>query len=883
MKKTTKLIAILLSAAISAGGIVPVMAADSEKTAKREYVVSEFVQSVGRNNLTINTAQEDTILSAFKDNDTIDEKYREDIARAKAYSLVAGYEDGTLRPQGNVRRIEAMVMLSRALPELEETSELIEFTDVPEWAKADMDRLTKAGLVYGYGDGTLGAEDNITVEQVTMLTDRSDAALNTVDVGESFYGYINNKAFRNHDAGTKTTIDPIHGVVISNEDTWSYFDDLQADISEKETETLAKLLNGELEYEKGSAEQRVHDLYMCRLEGENRLSDTDKEQFNIWKKSILDAKDLQAFFAATDEIYQNTGIGLIISSETGLEQETNTVYPQVSLVAPDGAAFMSFDGKSDKAYEKEYKKAMEDYLKLIGCTFSMNDIDKMYNIQKHFLSGKDFSLDYIIALMLKSMSDESYSEEDAIADFVKVQNLHPDLYGENAPKLEAVDLDYADGLIKNLSVSERLTNAGYHDFDKILLTENSSFSNSKSDISESNLKALKLNAVLTLAEKLSYHENSREQEALERIDEIPLMAITGQDSSVLEGMFGIEATETEESGNASGEEAIALNETILSDIKTLLPYDIALIYCDYYYDDKISYGIGDMMDEIWDAYFKRFENNEWMSEETKEGAIKKINNMQAVIGYPDNYEFPEILSPEEGGTYFSNVISIKKDDLNTNIRYCADQEFIRAVMLMAPDVVNACYIPILNIMNITAAIANSPVMYDPNGSKAKNLGAIGMILGHEIGHAFDAQGSQYDEKGVLKNWWTDEDSEKYEEIKQRFIDYYNDFEVMDGVTQDASVTITENMADFAGMTMIMDILGDDPDAQREALEAYATMWAKIGSASILTSDDYMSDEHAANSVRVNGVVASLDCFYELYDISEDDPMYVAPENRLKLW
>ena len=93
MKKTTKLIAILLSAAISAGGIVPVMAADSEKTAKREYVVSEFVQSVGRNNLTINTAQEDTILSAFKDNDTIDEKYREDIARAKAYSLVAGYED----------------------------------------------------------------------------------------------------------------------------------------------------------------------------------------------------------------------------------------------------------------------------------------------------------------------------------------------------------------------------------------------------------------------------------------------------------------------------------------------------------------------------------------------------------------------------------------------------------------------------------------------------------------------------------------------------------------------------------------------------------------------------------------------------------------------
>ena len=254
------------------------------------------MKSVGRNNLTINTAQEDSILAAFKDSADIDEEYHEDIARAKAYSLVAGYEDGTLRPQENVRRIEAMVMLSRAMPELEETSELIEFTDVPEWAKADMDRLTKAGLVYGYGDGTLGAEDNITVEQVTMLTDRSDEALNTVNVGESFYGYINNKAFRNHDAGTKTTIDPIHGVVIANEDTWSHFDDLQADISEKETETLTKLINGELEYEKGSAEQRFRDLYMCRLEGENRLSDTDKEQFNAWKKVNPGRKGSQSVF-----------------------------------------------------------------------------------------------------------------------------------------------------------------------------------------------------------------------------------------------------------------------------------------------------------------------------------------------------------------------------------------------------------------------------------------------------------------------------------------------------------------------------------------------------------------------------------------------------------
>ncbi|MBR0366069.1 MAG: M13 family peptidase, partial [Clostridia bacterium] len=137
--------------------------------------------------------------------------------------------------------------------------------------------------------------------------------------------------------------------------------------------------------------------------------------------------------------------------------------------------------------------------------------------------------------------------------------------------------------------------------------------------------------------------------------------------------------------------------------------------------------------------------------------------------------------------------------------------------------------------------------------------------------------------GSLKNWWSDEAAEEYEKIKQYFIDYYEGYEVVDGVVQDSATTIGENMADFAGMTVVMDILKGDKEAQKEALEAYASVWARIGSESLITSEYYLQDVHSSENVRVDAVIASLPEFYEIYDIDEDDPMYVAPEDRLKLW
>ena len=189
-----KLISLLLSLSLCLSVFAPcVMAEEAVEYATREYIISEFVKSVGRSNLDESAA----VLEMFTDSDKISDQYKEDVSRAIVGGILKGYEDRTIRPGEPVSRLEAMVMLARCVPELEAEGEVIEFTDVPEWAKENIDYLSQAGLVKGYGDGTMGADDFITTEQVGLLVQRSDEALRTVTAGESFYGYVNEKLFRN--------------------------------------------------------------------------------------------------------------------------------------------------------------------------------------------------------------------------------------------------------------------------------------------------------------------------------------------------------------------------------------------------------------------------------------------------------------------------------------------------------------------------------------------------------------------------------------------------------------------------------------------------------------------------------------------------------------
>ena len=194
MFKTKKILSLIIAVCLCFASVAScVSAEENSQYATREYIISEFVQSVGRNTL----EESEAVLNMFSDAENISAEYKEDISRAIVGGIIKGYEDRTIRPQEQVKRVEAMVMLARCVPELYAAGEVIEFTDVPEWAKSDIEYLSKAGLVKGYGDGTMGADDFITVEQVGLLVERSDDALRMVAPGDSFYGYVNEKQFRN--------------------------------------------------------------------------------------------------------------------------------------------------------------------------------------------------------------------------------------------------------------------------------------------------------------------------------------------------------------------------------------------------------------------------------------------------------------------------------------------------------------------------------------------------------------------------------------------------------------------------------------------------------------------------------------------------------------
>ena len=886
-----KLISLLLSLSLCLSVFAPcVMAEEAVEYATREYIISEFVKSVGRSNLDESAA----VLEMFTDSDKISDQYKEDVSRAVVGGIVKGYQDRTIRPSEKVSRLEAMVMLARCVPELEAEGEVIEFTDVPEWAKENIDYLSQAGLVKGYGDGTMGADDFITTEQVGLLVQRSDEALRTVTAGESFYGYVNEKLFRNASLENPTYIDPIHGAIVTHSDCWSHFDDVYNKIVTEETEILEKIVNGEVEYEKGSPEQRVHDMLEC-IDSTVAVNESDKKNVADMRNAILNAKNAEEFLEVTADIYKLAGINIAFDIDTDLDKETGITYPTFSIAGVGHGGIMAYRDKTDtKEYKDIYEELIALYLEEIGAEFTEKEIKDAVKLQVE--SSKDIDhFSEICAYLAFAQMFELIDEETLAAEIEAMAKKNPEHFDAKTGDyigpfhmIESKDREDADATYKGFDVCDELTDYGFTNLEKIIVPTGKIAQAEKNLICDENLPALKINALLKLNENLGVSITKKEESLSNILGMFPFMlCLTNSAQEIRDGIA------SEEKENTSDEEAFAENAGVefdegilsavnLNHLNQLLPNDIGLVYTKYYYDDEISYKVVEMILNIGDAYLERFQNNTWMAEETKANAIKKLENMLAIVGYPDNYTFPEITPISEGGSLFSNTLSIKRHAVSELIRQNEDKGFIRTNMFMPPDMVNACYIPSLNIMNIPAGILNPP-FYDKNASYAANLGSIGMIIAHEIGHAFDKDGAMYDENGCLNNWWTEKDAAEFEKIQEEFVEYYNQFEVVDGVVQDANVTITENMADIAAMQIIMDIIGDDKQAQKECLEAYAHMWAQLGTVSYLTDSTLLSDVHAAHVVRVNAVVATLDQFYEIYGIEEGDVMYIAPENRLKLW
>ena len=323
-------------------------------------------------------------------------------------------------------------------------------------------------------------------------------------------------------------------------------------------------------------------------------------------------------------------------------------------------------------------------------------------------------------------------------------------------------------------------------------------------------------------------------------------------------------------------------ERALNSVSSTFTDEIGKLYVEKYFPAEAKKDVEELVSEIIVNYKKKLEKVDWMSEETKKNAIKKLDNMGVKIGYPEewtDYSELEIKSYAEGGSLFDNVMNMNEWSLKNNMALL-NEEVDKSVFMMAPQTVNACYVPNMNDITFPAAILQPPY-YDVNRSREANLGAIGAVIGHEISHAFDTAGAKFDEKGDMKNWWIQEDYTKFNEKSQKIVDYYNTVKVDSGKTVNGALTVGENIADITSISCMLDILKgmENPD-YKAFFESWAITWREI------TTPEYeelalQSDVHSPNKVRANVVLQQFQEFYDTYGIKEGDGMYVKPEDRIQ--
>jgi predicted metalloendopeptidase len=279
-----------------------------------------------------------------------------------------------------------------------------------------------------------------------------------------------------------------------------------------------------------------------------------------------------------------------------------------------------------------------------------------------------------------------------------------------------------------------------------------------------------------------------------------------------------------------------------------------------------------------------------MGDSTKVKAQEKLQKIAVKVGYPDKWRSYDGLNVKDQ-PYVLNVIACAERE-NRRVIERIGSPIDRTEWGMGPQTVNAYYNPLLNEIVFPAAILQPPFFYE-FGDDAVNYGGIGMVIGHEITHGFDDQGSQFDADGNLKNWWTDADRKNYEEMAQRFVKQYNGYIAIDSLTINGELTLGENIADLGGMIITYNAMqkalankkvglidGLTPD-QRLFLN-YAIIWRDHMRSPALKQLIY-TNPHSPAKFRVNGVLSNFPEFYKAFNIKTDSKMFIKELEMSKMW
>ena len=337
--------------------------------------------------------------------------------------------------------------------------------------------------------------------------------------------------------------------------------------------------------------------------------------------------------------------------------------------------------------------------------------------------------------------------------------------------------------------------------------------------------------------------------------------------------------------------------------ESLVGEEIGRNYVDRHFPPSSKERMLELVDYLIAAYRTRIQQLEWMSEPTKERALEKLAQFNAKIGYPekwrnyDGLEFgADLVENVRVGAAFEHGYQLSK------IGKASD----RGEWVSSPQTVNAFYNPVVNDITFPAAILQPP-FFDPDADAAENFGAIGAVIGHEIGHGFDDQGSRYDGLGNLNSWWTEEDRTNFDNLTAKLVEQFNGLvpAVLEGTKTKGvkgEFTLGENIGDLGGLGIAVvaykKYLADhgmedaapasfgDLDGEYTGFQRLFLAWARVWRSKArpeMAAQLLAIDPHSPNEFRCNVIASNVDEFYEVFDVEEGSKMWIAPEDRVTIW
>lgn len=614
-------------------------------------------------------------------------------------------------------------------------------------------------------------------------------------------------------------------------------------ITEYTSKVFENLLKRKNTFTQNSTERKMINFYESFVNSEDRnkngLNSLNAYIEKIHKVKTID--DLNTLLKDPDFSSFNGLFNFSVMQDFQGDVDKNALY-----ISPPAEIALLAIMPQDEAKDEETKKAMD------------KQQEELSKLTKDYYTS--------ILKLTGNSSEDSNKKVDNIINLDKMlSNFKADITSTyNIYTLKTLDESYP-----NLNIPSIMKTLGYDKASRIIVTMPNYLENLNSIYVNENIDLIKDYLEISLIQSLnSFLPDDFIDLNYEYMNKV-LSSVPGLDAS----------TESQLQLKPSNE------DLALTNLNLIFSDAISNLFIKDYFTTKDKLQVEILTKEIVNEYRKTLSNTDVLDNQTKKNAIKKLDNLKIEMSYDTiktDYDDLKFVSHENGGSSLKNYVNYLNFQREISISSLNKKSNSIVWSLIGPLTVNAMYMGPSNTMHYPAGILLPP-FFDPTRDKEENLASLGFVIAHEISHAFDMTGSQYDENGKLNNWWSDKDRDSFNKKTDKIKNFYSKIEQVPGHFINGELTLNENIADIGAMSAVLNILDDmeNPD-YKKFFESYAKLWRGNSTNEKFISDLSM-DSHSPNKWRVNAVVQQFEEFYKAYNIKSGDKMYIEPKNRLSLW